>query len=454
MKLKKFSAAALAALTVTMMSAAPVLAADDIEVNEDISVSGDYDWKRFANDHITLNVYNNGLYISDGSDESINVLSAFEELTGIKVNYTTYDSNESLYAKLKSGGVSYDVIFPSDYMVGKMAKEGMLSELNMDNIPNFAGIGETYLDRSFDPGNKYSVPYMWGTTGLIYNTTMVEEPPTKWADMLLALAGATYAWFTSNRAVSTSQATARSGEENLELQISSQGGSAFRSEETASLTQVNQTDSGYLMPVSTSNLRDFVYSPFTTDDMASVFQDVENEEYYYHGRIYLRAYAEGLDSESRVNLYFDESDGVLGEDVDGNLLNAARLGLKFDGSSSSVVILKLSQNQNDQSEQVYNTVINGQTLGANQVLSGPSTSLSVVSDPSVLISDYEVKFENAGISIPDKPLLTMEVNRIYPVDIYFYLEGCDPDCSDAGISFDQADLHLAFYGILSQEGSK
>ena len=84
MKLKKFSAAALAALTVTMMSAAPVLAADDIEVNEDISVSGDYDWKRFANDHITLNVYNNGLYISDGSDESINVLSAFEELTGIK----------------------------------------------------------------------------------------------------------------------------------------------------------------------------------------------------------------------------------------------------------------------------------------------------------------------------------------------------------------------------------
>lgn len=272
--------------------------------------------------------------------------------------------------------------------------------------------------------------------------------------VLLALAGATYAWFTSSRAVSTSQATARSGEENLELQISSQGGSAFRSEETASITQVNQTDSGELMPVSTSNLWDFVYSPFTTDDMASVFQDVENEKYYYHGRIYLRAYAEGLDSESRVNLYFDESDGVLGEDVDGNLLNAARLGLKFDGSSSSVVILKLSQNQNDQSEQVYNTVINGQTLGINQVLSGPSTSLSVASDPSVLISDYEVKFENVGISIPDKPLLTMEVNRIYPVDIYFYLEGCDPDCSDAGISFDQADLHLAFYGILSQEGSK
>ena len=183
MKLKKFAAAVSAALMLAVFTAAPALAADEIEVNEDISVSGDYDWTRFANDHITLNVYNNGLYISDGSDDSVNVVSAFEDLTGIKVNYTTYDSNESLYAKLKSGGVSYDVIFPSDYMVGKMINEGMLAELDMDNIPNIAGVGETYLDRNFDPGNKYSVPYMWGTTGLIYNTTMVEEPPTKWADM-------------------------------------------------------------------------------------------------------------------------------------------------------------------------------------------------------------------------------------------------------------------------------
>ena len=185
-KLTKFRklAAALAAVCLTaVFTAAPALAADEIEVNEDISVSGDYDWRRFANDHITLNVYNWGLYISDGSDDSVNVISAFEELTGIKVNYTTYDSNESLYAKLKSGGVSYDVIFPSDYMVGKMISEGMLSELDMDNIPNFAGIGEEYLGRSFDPDNAYSVPYMWGTTGLIYNTTMVDEPPTSWADM-------------------------------------------------------------------------------------------------------------------------------------------------------------------------------------------------------------------------------------------------------------------------------
>ena len=144
MKLKRFAAAASATLILAVFGAAPALAADEIEVNEDISVSGDYDWTRFANDHITLNVYNWGLYISDGSDDSVNVLSAFEDLTGIKVNYTTFDSNESLYAKMKSGGASYDVIVPSEYMVGKMISEGMLAPLNFDNIPNFADIGEEY----------------------------------------------------------------------------------------------------------------------------------------------------------------------------------------------------------------------------------------------------------------------------------------------------------------------
>lgn len=175
---KRF-AALCAALTLTAALAMPA-AAEEMEVTEDITVSGDYDWTRFAGDNITLNVYNWGLYISDGSDDSVNVLSAFEDLTGIKVNYTTFDSNESLYAKMKSGGASYDVIFPSEYMVGKMAAEGMLAELNYDNIPNIANVGEEYLGWDFDPDNRWSVPYMWGTTVLIYNTTMVEEEPTSW----------------------------------------------------------------------------------------------------------------------------------------------------------------------------------------------------------------------------------------------------------------------------------
>ena len=115
MKAEKLFATVLAA-GVLAAAAAPSAAAegDTIAVTDDVSVSSDYDWTRFADDNITLNVYNWGLYISDGSDDSVDVLSAFEELTGIQVNYTTFDSNESLYAKMKSGGATYDVIFPSD----------------------------------------------------------------------------------------------------------------------------------------------------------------------------------------------------------------------------------------------------------------------------------------------------------------------------------------------------
>lgn len=180
MKLKRVCALA-AVLALLPTCAMPAFAADEIVVNDDISVSGDYDWTRFANDNITLNVYNWGLYISDGSDDSVDVVSAFEDLTGIKVNYTTFDSNESLYAKMKSGGASYDVIFPSDYMVGKLISEDMLAPLDYDNIPNISAIGDEYLGWDFDPDNAYSVPYMWGTTGLIYNTTMVDEAPTSWS---------------------------------------------------------------------------------------------------------------------------------------------------------------------------------------------------------------------------------------------------------------------------------
>ena len=186
--MKQFTRAVVSAALCAALSLActlPAFAAEGemLEVNEDISVSADYDWTRFANDHLTLNVYNWGLYISDGSDDSVNVISAFEDLTGIKVNYTTFDSNESLYAKMKSGGASYDVIVPSDYMVGKMIAENMLAELDYDNIPNMANIGENYLGWSYDPDNTYSVPYTWGTTGIIYNTTMVDKAPTSWADL-------------------------------------------------------------------------------------------------------------------------------------------------------------------------------------------------------------------------------------------------------------------------------
>lgn len=180
--MKRFSALLLT-LLLMLSCALPGFAAGTIEVNEDISVSADYDWTRFKGKNITLNVYNWGEFISNGSDDSVDVVAAFEKLTGIKVNYTTFDSNESMYAKLKSGAASYDVIIPSDYMVAKMIAEGMLSPLNYENIPNFENIDEAYRNPDYDPENAYVVPYMFCTTGIIYNKTMVQTTPTSWADL-------------------------------------------------------------------------------------------------------------------------------------------------------------------------------------------------------------------------------------------------------------------------------
>ena len=129
---------------------------------------------------VTTNVYNWGEYISNGDDDSLDINALFEELTGIRINYTQFDTNESLYAKLKSGGTTYDVIFPSDYMVSRMIDEDMLEPLDFENIPNFQYISEKFKNPSYDPENLYSVPYTWGTVGLIYNYDMLGFDPDSW----------------------------------------------------------------------------------------------------------------------------------------------------------------------------------------------------------------------------------------------------------------------------------
>ncbi len=128
-----------------------------------------------AEETITLNVYNWGEYISDGSDGLMDVNARFEEETGIKVNYKTYESNESMYTLLESGAAEYDVVIPSDYMIGKMIEEDMLAKLNFDNIPNYRYIDEAYKGLEYDPNNQYSVPYTWGTVGIFYNKKYVDE---------------------------------------------------------------------------------------------------------------------------------------------------------------------------------------------------------------------------------------------------------------------------------------
>ena len=128
----------------------------------------------------TLYVYNWGEYISDGDDGTLDVNKAFTEKYGIEVVYDTFDNNESMYSKLKSGGVKYDVVIPSDYMISRMIKEDMLEKLDFDNIPNFKYIDENYRNLSFDPTNEYSVPYTVSFVGLIYNTKMVDTVPDSW----------------------------------------------------------------------------------------------------------------------------------------------------------------------------------------------------------------------------------------------------------------------------------
>lgn len=134
-------------------------------------------YKRFKGDGISINVYNWGEYISTGADEgTLDVNAEFEKLTGIKVNYTNYATNEELYAKLKGGGTTYDVIIPSDYMISKMIKEDLIQPIDMDNIPNYKYIMDNYRNLAYDPENAYSVPYTWGTVGIIYNAEEIDIP--------------------------------------------------------------------------------------------------------------------------------------------------------------------------------------------------------------------------------------------------------------------------------------
>lgn len=122
-----------------------------------------------------VNVYNWGEYIDK------DLLTKFEDETGIRVIYSNFNTNEDLYVKLKSGGTSYDVVVPSDYMIERMINEDMLREINWDNVPNMQYVDEEYQHHSYDPFQLYSAPYFWGTMGIVYNTTLVDEAVDSWS---------------------------------------------------------------------------------------------------------------------------------------------------------------------------------------------------------------------------------------------------------------------------------
>ncbi len=126
------------------------------------------------NNEKTINIYNWGDYIEP------TVIKDFEKEYGIKVNYSTFATNEDMYVKLKSGGSNYDIVFPSDYMIERLIREDMLCKLDKSNIPNLKYIDERFINLSFDPRGEYSVPYMWGTVGIVYNEKMVKKKVDSW----------------------------------------------------------------------------------------------------------------------------------------------------------------------------------------------------------------------------------------------------------------------------------
>ncbi|MBR5135150.1 MAG: extracellular solute-binding protein [Clostridia bacterium] len=151
------------------------------ESSEEQAVETVWDWQSepaAPKTGVTLNVYNWGEYIDD---EIIDVNRAFTHVTGIEVNYKTFDNNENMYALLDSGAAEYDVVIPSDYMIGKMINRPesdggcMLAKLNFDNIPNYRYIDDMYKNREYDPTGEYTVPYTWGVVGIFYNTKYVDE---------------------------------------------------------------------------------------------------------------------------------------------------------------------------------------------------------------------------------------------------------------------------------------
>ena len=122
-----------------------------------------------------LYIYNWGDYID------MDLITMFEEETGIRVIYETFDSNEAMYARVQPGGTQYDLIFPSDYMIERMINENMLEKIDMGNIPNFVHVYDRFKGLFYDPNDEYSVAYMWGTLGILYNTEMVDEPVDSWS---------------------------------------------------------------------------------------------------------------------------------------------------------------------------------------------------------------------------------------------------------------------------------
>ena len=267
----------------------------------------------------------------------------------------------------------------------------------------------------------------------------------------VVLVAATYAWFSSNQLVSTSRVEGHTDTSDVQLLISELGGEQFKGSQVSSIVQVNLSDSEKLLPVSTADLAVFLQNTNTLSDYAIGFTKVSDESRYYHGRVYIMAKAEGQRSDAHLLLYLDQSTSTGGalvnsDDKEQLMLNAARLGLVISDVSKPYIFY-LSDEENPTANRMANTVIDGNVLEEGQVLTMQQDKIIAVPDPAVPLSQYSVSTSGGNTFVPQEPLCKLELNKVYQVDVYFYLEGCDPDCTDS-ISYDGSNLHLAFFGVL------
>ena len=268
------------------------------------------------------------------------------------------------------------------------------------------------------------------------------------------LSTATYAWFTSNRSVTTGRVETSTDVSDLTLYVKAPSDRSF----SGSVCELSFSggDELALLPVSTADLRSFVYCPGTISDQAKNFvrlKDLENQNMLCYGSLYMRAELSGDSAASaRVAVYLDQDDPLspLAEktEEDSLLLNAARLGIAVHGQPDTARIFLLSEEENGKDRQVLNTFVDGQLQPEGIVLkSGADGTVTPVADPAVPLSTCMLT------DGPDsgEPLFYLEPNTDYQIDVFFYLEGCDPDCSDS-IEYNAAEFGLAFYATLASGG--
>jgi len=257
--------------------------------------------------------------------------------------------------------------------------------------------------------------------------------------VIACLGTATYAWFTYNTGVTTDRITAKTGTAEIKLLLSPTK-DPFEGKEEQDIVKVNKVDQEKLMPVSTSDLKTFVFNNGTK---------VATNEAIYHGRLYVKAEGSGT-AQQKIAVYLDNTEALFVNDknerktTDQALLNAARIGILFE--ECDPVIVRLSENSNPKADQINNTYLNGSLVKAGNVLHMDEKGKVTA------VTDTAIALDSIGIATNPQadPLAVLEINKVYQLDVFFYLEGTDPDCSNY-IRNMGATMQLVFYGALTEE---